>query len=137
MTKTVLDRTFIAHPDQLKAMRSELKKKLAEVVGNDTLLNEIVLAINEACMNIIQHGYAERDDGDFRLEVEYDEQRELLFRLTDHAAKVDVTKIRSRDLDDVRPGGLGVHFINALMDEVEFIDSPSHSGNILQMKKKI
>jgi len=48
---------------------------------------------------------------------------------------VDVEKVCSRDLDDVRPGGLGVHLIDSLMDECGFIDPPEGVGNLFQMKK--
>ena len=40
-------------------------------------------------------------------------------------------------LDDIRPGGLGVHFIHELMDQVEFLQPSGETGNILQMKKQI
>ena len=48
--------------------------------------------------------------------------------------KVDREKIVSRPLDEVRPGGLGVHFINEMMDEVEYDTSPK-IGTILRLTK--
>jgi sigma-B regulation protein RsbU (phosphoserine phosphatase) len=35
----------------------------------------------------------------------------------------------------VRPGGLGVHFIREIMDEVSYLPSPDQTGNLLSMKK--
>ena len=40
-------------------------------------------------------------------------------------------------LDDVRPGGLGTHFINEIMDEVRFLVPPGGRGNRLEMVKRI
>jgi len=50
---------------------------------------------------------------------------------------VDVSKVKPRDLEDIRPGGLGTHFIREVMDEVEFLRPPNDSGNILRMVKRI
>jgi serine/threonine-protein kinase RsbW len=38
----------------------------------------------------------------------------------DQGRKIDRTKLRGRPLEDVRPGGLGLHFIRENMDAVEF-----------------
>ena len=88
-------------------------------------------------MNIIQHAYGADISGDIIVEV-WRSGNEWIFRLTDFGEPVDKTKVRARDLDDIRPGGLGVHFINEVMDEVEFLDNEGVEkklkGNILQMK---
>ena len=136
MNKQLAHAEFEAHPAQLKAVRTLMRERLAGAGCDRELIDDLVLAINEACMNIIQHAYADDEKGRFVLEAErYD--NELVFRLTDFAPKIDQSLIKSRDLDDVRPGGLGVYFIHSLMDEVEFLDSPSPSGNVLQMKKRV
>ena len=40
--------------------------------------------------------------------------------IRDHGRSVDPSSIKSRDLDDVRPGGLGVHIMRSVMDRVEY-----------------
>ena len=60
----------------------------------------------------------------------------LIIRVTDFAPTADPTKIRSRDLSDIRPGGLGVHFITELMETVEYLPGPGGVGNILLMTRK-
>ena len=134
--KLLVDQEFIAKPDQLKGLRAVLRERLtAEGCGRE-LIDQLVVAVNEACMNIIQHAYAGDENGTFRLELIRDED-ELIVRLIDFAPAIDKSSVKPRDLDDVRPGGLGVHFIQTLMDAVEFLDSGSPTGNILQMKKRI
>ena len=39
-----------------------------------------------------------------------------------------------RKLDDVRPGGLGIHFIKSAVDKMEY-DSPARGGMLLKMIK--
>ena len=44
--------------------------------------------------------------------------------MDDLAPHVELEQLKSRDLDDIRPGGLGVHLIHSLMDTVHFSKRP-------------
>jgi anti-sigma regulatory factor (Ser/Thr protein kinase) len=142
--RQLLKRTFPAQTLQLQNIRSILHELFIAENCPKTLADQWVLAINEACMNIIQHAYGCHNDHQSNGEIIIDVFRndnEWIFRLTDSAKPVDKAAICSRDLDDIRPGGLGVHFIQEIMDEVVFLDAPPdnttsthHQGNILQMK---
>jgi sigma-B regulation protein RsbU (phosphoserine phosphatase) len=61
----------------------------------------------------------------------------LIVNVLDNAAPIDVSRCEPRDLDDVRPGGLGMHFMREIMDQVEFLQPPAGFGNLLRMKKTI
>ena len=61
----------------------------------------------------------------------------LIFRLRDFAPPVDREKVKPRDLEDIRPGGLGVHFIGNIMDAMRFVDPPDGRGNLLEMRKTL
>ena len=60
----------------------------------------------------------------------------LMLRIRDFAPNVDAARIQPRDLDDVRPGGLGTHFIRAVMDDASFIPLPDGEGNLLELVKR-
>lgn len=93
---------------------------LAERVGFDEIAQfQIALAVDEAVANIINHGYGRRPDGRIWLHVARIENARpgLRFVLDDDGRQVDPDSIRSRSLDEVRPGGLGVHIIREVMDE--------------------
>jgi anti-sigma regulatory factor (Ser/Thr protein kinase) len=128
--------SFCSKASRLKLMRSVIKDA-AELAGlDDEQIDEVILAVNEACMNIIQHSYHMQPDGQIDVEISADEQS-LLFKVRDYAPAVDHANCRSRNLDEVRPGGLGVHFIQTLMDESGFLVQPEDGGNLFQMKKYI
>jgi anti-sigma regulatory factor (Ser/Thr protein kinase) len=122
-----------AEAGRLHALR-ELTQAAASAAGfTPQGMEELVLAVNEACMNVIQHGYrgaagtlelsaAPMDDG-------------IEFRIRDTAARVTLEDWRPRPFDELRPGGLGVHFIRAIMDEIEYLPTPDGRGNLLRMKK--
>ena len=128
--------SFISQTDQLRHVRDEVRS-IAEQQGClQEDVKAMVLAVNEACMNIIQHAYGHDVNGNIVLEILKDDDH-LIFRLIDFAKPVDECLIKSRALDDIRPGGLGVHLINETMDAVAYVDRPGIIGNVLEMKKRI
>ncbi len=127
---------FEARADNLQRVRDLVRVTAVRKGYSSDTVDCVVLAVDEACSNIIKHGYGARKTGDIIVEVLYI-QDELIFRLTDFADPVDKAKLRSRDLDDVRPGGLGIHLIKKVMDSFEYLDAPQGVGNILELRKKV
>lgn len=127
---------FNAIPERLHEMRKELTQTLEGVGCPEQALRLLVLAVNEACMNVIQHGYRGDPAGEMILEI-LNNNDELEFRLTDFAPTVDPAQVKPRALDDVRPGGLGTYFIQRIMDEFKFAVPESGEGNLLIMRKRI
>jgi anti-sigma regulatory factor (Ser/Thr protein kinase) len=124
-----------ARPYQLKQLRFIVQNAMRNVGFTDSEVERIVLAVNEACMNIIQHAYKTDPSGEILLEICHNDD-EVLFRLTDFADPIDPKNIQGRDLTDVRPGGLGVHFMEEVMDDINFCHPVNCTGNILEMRKK-
>ncbi|VAW66976.1 Serine-protein kinase RsbW [hydrothermal vent metagenome] len=127
---------ILSRAENLQSLRKFVYDFLSGLGCKDESVKEIVLAVNEACMNVIQHAYKNSDDGEIILEF-YKNKNELMMRVIDYADQVDLSLIKSRNLDDIRPGGLGVHLISRLMDSVEYKHLPHESGNFLEMHKKI
>jgi len=125
-----------ARPYQLKQVRCIVQNIVEQQDCSSELVSLIVLAINEACMNIMQHAYCETKCGEIILEI-FTDQDEIIFHLSDFAEPIDKDLFKPRDLNDIKPGGLGINLIYKVMDEVKFLDPPEGVGNVLQMKKKI
>jgi sigma-B regulation protein RsbU (phosphoserine phosphatase) len=134
--KQVLQRRFPARAAELKRIREAMREGVASCGCSAKSTADIVLAIDEACQNIIRHAYRGDSDNVIELEVEHRGDR-LVFSLIDHAPTIDSSKVKPRDLDDIRPGGLGTHFIRRVMDEVEFQKPASGRGNLLRMVRRI
>lgn len=125
-----------AQAEKLCLIRA-LVRRACELAGCDNELAEkLVIALNEACMNVIQHAYTGDAAGEITLEIHNNEGL-LVFELKDQASPVDLDSVRPRDLEDVRPGGLGTHFIREIMDECTMGHLEEGSGNFLRMTKKI
>ena len=84
---------------------------------------------------MILHSYAGREAGSIVLDIRQEEDG-MILRVTDFGPTIDPALIKSRDLEDLRPGGLGVHFIREVMDTADFGPAPGGVGNVLQMTKK-
>lgn len=116
---------MLSQPRYLSGAR-DLVSAVAKRFGfDDTACGQIALAVDEALCNIIRHGY-DRDPNRpiwlsiWPLGVEKDEPRGIKIVIEDLAKQVDPEHIRGRDLDDVRPGGLGVYIIRNVMDEAHY-----------------
>jgi sigma-B regulation protein RsbU (phosphoserine phosphatase) len=129
------ERSYPARPESLSAIRAAVAKVACELGCSAGLAQDVVLAVDEACQNVIRHAYR-GGDGDMVIHVGREDDL-LVIRLMDFAPPVEVAKIRSRSLDEVRPGGLGVHLMRSVMDHVEFLPPPAGIGNLLQMVKRI
>ena len=97
--------------------------------------NSVVLAVDEACSNIIKHAY----DNDTKQTIlincaMFDNRLEV--RLRDFGKKANLDEIQPRNLDDIRPGGLGVHLIRTVMDKVVYENDEEQGNHLLMVKKK-
>ncbi len=126
---------FEARATALGKMRRQLTELLTDARCSISEIQSIVIAINEACMNIIQHAYQGDSSKPIRLLVEVDDET-VQFELLDCAAPIDLARVRGRSFDEVRPGGLGVNFINQLMHEVRYSHRTEQAGNCLRMTWK-
>ena len=96
-------------------------------------IDRMVLAVDEACSNVIRHAYANRPDERIILTfIVRSDQLEIQIR--DFGSPRDPAGFKSRDLSDIRPGGLGIHFIKSAMDEVRY-ELPEAGGMLLRMLK--
>lgn len=129
-----------SHPNRLKLVR-EVVAGAANMVGcGMDGTRDLVIAVDEALQNVIRHGYGGAEDGRIRVTIrQHDDVLSVSVR--DWAPRVDPATVKPRDLDDIRPGGLGTHFIREVMDEVEFLapgdEDGGNAGNVLRMVKRI
>jgi len=96
-------------------------------------VDHLKLAVDEACANIIVHGY-EGKRGQPVVATLYLYPDRLEVRLRDFGKKVPPDSIRPQEPDASRPGGLGVHLIHACMDEVVY-ESAEGEGMVLRLVK--
>ena len=133
--RRILARRFAARPDQLRRIRRALARALEGLGMEADGAADTVLAVDEACQNVIRHAYR-GEGGDIVLRVDQ-RKGELVIEIRDFAAPVDPARIRPRPLHELRPGGLGTHFIRSVMDRVEYLPAATGRGNVLRMVRRL
>jgi anti-anti-sigma factor len=97
------------------------------------------LAVDEACTNIIEHGFAE-DDHDHTIDVVcHCSDVDFVITIRDDAPPFDPTTVPApppiHDIDALKPGGWGIHLIRKMMDDVRYERANDH--NILTITKHL
>ncbi len=116
-------------------------EKMARLEGfGEVDAHSLILAIDEALANVIKHGYDGDPNQPIAITLEpvrsADGRSGISVQVRDQGRQVDPKTIRSRDLSDIRPGGLGVHIIQSVMDEYNY-SCPPDGGMLLKMVKYV
>lgn len=134
---------LLSQPRYLCVARAAIGAAVEKLGYNDGLCGQIMLAVDEAVANIIRHGYDGRCDQPIWLrfrpldDIADTGQQGFTIVIDDLARQVDPSVIRSRDLEDVRPGGLGVHIIRKIMDQVSYEARPEGGMRLTMTKKPV
>lgn len=129
-----------SNPEALCLVRATLQRATEVSNFEETDSRAIVRSVDEALANVIRHAYQGR--GGLPIELtcrrlwsakDSTTPAGLEIVLEDSGAAVNPKKLRGRRLEEVRPGGLGLHFIKQSMDVVEF--SRKNRKNRLRMVK--
>lgn len=125
--------TISSHPKYLSIVRC-VTVGIGELSGlQPAEIEGIKLAVDEACSNVIKHAY--RGDIGKKIVVKYKvTKKSFEVTIEDNGIKSDVESMKGRDLDDLKPGGLGIHFIRKIFDVFE-LDSRKKDGNRLRLIK--
>lgn len=136
--------------EQIKHIVAFVAKGAGDAGLDEDGIFHVELCCDEACTNIIEHAYGGENRGSI---------------IVSYAIRPDAFEITIRDngrsfnpadvpapalppeppspesdkevvIDQLKIGGLGIHFMRKLMDEVHF-DFDPHAGNTLVMVKKI
>ncbi len=94
----------------------------------------VILAIDEACSNIIKHSY--KNDHNQKIDLTIILETNLLtISILDNGIRFDKNSIETRDIDEIKPGGLGIYIINQVMDRVEYARTTEGFNKIKMVKK--
>lgn len=116
--------TRAAYLESLNDFREFLKEHCADHPNiTAEILYDIQLAVDEACTNIITHGYADMDPGSIILELELGPDQ-LIVTLTDfgHAFEPSSTPIPdvNTPIEKREAGGFGLFFIQQSVDQMDY-----------------
>ena len=106
-------------------------------IGDDAC-HDLKLAVDEACTNVVTHGYAGMNPGSIMLALEFEPQL-VTVEITDFGHPFEPSEPEAPDpeatLDDLGRGGLGLYFIYQAMDEIGY--RSGEEGNVLTFIKRL
>jgi serine/threonine-protein kinase RsbW len=104
--------------------------------SNDAMDN-IMLAVDEACTNIIKHAYKFYPDGEIIIKIKYSGKK-LVVTIVDYGASFAPESVPEPDLRKYykqhKVGGLGMYLMKTLMDEVKYVSIPGKYNQVLLSK---
>ena len=133
-TPECLQLSLPSNPRYLPVLRALFGSLLSGFGFSRRDMMGVVLAVNEAYANIIEHCY--QGDVTRRIDITvHIAPEELAVEMRDYGEQPDLECIKPRALDEPRPGGLGTHFMQTVMDDVTY-DLSCEQGTLLRMTKR-
>jgi anti-sigma regulatory factor (Ser/Thr protein kinase) len=120
---------------ELAGIRELIRKACAKFGLDTSTTDKVVLAIDEACANVIRHGYHYSKKGYICIET-YQEDGFGVFLIKDHCPQINESVLKPPQKDLLDPGGLGLRLMHEVMDSVALIPH-SEDGNHLELKIKL
>jgi serine/threonine-protein kinase RsbW len=128
-----------AQMESLGKLRQFIEANCRDRLGlDDQIIYDLKLAVDEACTNIITHGYKGMNPGSIILDLELT-PAEVIMTITDFGHPFEPVETPMPDvqagLDDRPMGGFGLYFIYQTMDKVDY--KSTEDGNHLILVKNL
>lgn len=107
---------ILASSEVLSPLRKELRHLFTEAGWEKKAVEETLLAVDEALTNVIRHAY-QGQSGKITLTVDASHDK-IEIIMEDRGRRFDPTQVPEPELPRHKPGGLGVHFIRTIMDQM-------------------
>lgn len=129
--------TVNSKTENLAEIREFISSSAKEFGFTKEAIENIILAVDEACTNIIKHAYKSFPDGEIKIKLQYS-NRKLTIEILDHGDSFDPGRVPEPDLQKYynqhRVGGLGMYLMRTLMDDVKYISVPGKYNQVLLSK---
>lgn len=130
--------TVKSRTENLSLIRDFISDKASETGISNEEVENIMLAVDEACTNIIKHAYNSYPDGKIIIKVDYNTDK-LLITIIDYGSTFDPLIVPDPDLQKYyrngRVGGLGMYLMKSLMDDVKYTTVPGKYNQVLLSKR--
>jgi len=123
--------------ENLSEIRDFVSSNAARAGISSSAIDNIILAVDEACTNIIKHAYKLSPQGEILIKINYDENT-FTITIIDYGKSFEPDRVPRPDLQkyyrEHRVGGLGMYLIKSLMDDVEYTTIPGKYNQVLLSK---
>ena len=121
-----------SNPKELRKVRLEIELYCkANFTNLDS--SKAIIAVDEALQNVMRHAYDMKPDQLIDIFFKKTELNDFEVKIRDYGKQSPLENIKSRDLKDIRPGGLGVYFIKQCSKSSEYKHLPNGIGTELTL----
>lgn len=123
--------------DNLEVIREFINSIATKAGFNEEGADQIELAVDEACTNVIKHAYKFDTKRMLDISVFIDKEKMEII-ISDKGSGFDPSKLQIPDLEkyvhESKMGGLGIHLMKTLMDEVNYSFNPGKRNQVSLIK---
>lgn len=102
--------------------------------------NQLALAVDEACTNIINYAHNKSKNQEICIEFEKS-MEEIIIKIYDEGKPFNPKNVKSPDMKqyfkELRRGGLGIQIIKTIIDNINYYPAAFENKNILELRKQI
>jgi anti-sigma regulatory factor (Ser/Thr protein kinase) len=125
--------------DELANIRDFIHYHAIEFGFSIEITQKIVLAVDEACTNLIKYGYCQDDNQTIKIFIEYDKNA-FIIKIMDTSESFNPKDRPDTDVKtyirQMLKGGLGIQIIKLVIDEIDYIPANiDNNENVLILKK--
>lgn len=139
MSKKLKEKQIVvkSRTENLSKIRDFISAAAAKAGFNNESVENIMLAVDEACTNIIKHAYKSFPDGDIIIELSSSNSKFKIL-ITDYGTSFEPDLIPTPNVQkyyrEHRVGGLGMYLMKTLMDSVEYKSVPGKYNQVSLIK---
>jgi len=123
--------------DNLSQIRDFTKEAAMQCGFSEDVTGKIVLAVDEACTNIIKHAYKYSPQGNIIISVKFADSK-FEISITDEGIHFNPESVPEPDIKEYykqkKIGGLGMYLIKRLMDEVKYSTLTGNKNQVVLIK---
>ena len=125
--------------DNLSKIRSFVSEVLHHFDLTEVEINNMVLAVDEVCANLIIHSYKCNPDEEIEVDITTETNHKIVFDILDRGEGFDIRNHKEPVIEDIikskRKGGVGLMLVKKIMDEIDFV--PTKTYSIVRLTKKL
>lgn len=123
--------------DNLSQVRDFTRRTAEECGFSEETVGKIVLAVDEACTNIIKHAYKYSPDGKIVISTKFDKDR-FSISIVDEGMHFNPNNVPEPNIVEYykqkKFGGLGIFLMKKLMDEVQYSTVSGNKNEVILVK---
>ena len=121
----------------LPKTRQAVAGYLEEIVPESEDLHDVILALDEACANVVRHAFPGQSNGSYELRAEVGPD-EIRVTVEDHGVGLHPSVVAQDDPADVdSTSGRGLHIIRSVMTDVDVQTAGPEGGTRILMRKRL